>query len=99
MRVLVTKTPDKDQVSLNLDLENLRVLARALGYQLVPGNEPMKNPRYRAVRKHFHDAWGDAKNSPDYNKDVWMNLEEAIYALAIGKDLENKPIELKPRKV
>lgn len=28
----------------------------------------------------FHKAWGQAKESPEYNKQVWKDLEEKIWS-------------------
>lgn len=35
------------------------------------------------VKTLFHRAWGDAHGSPDYNKEVWRQLREALFAVGV----------------
>lgn len=35
------------------------------------------------VKTLFHRAWGDAHDSPDYNKEVWRQLRHALFAVGV----------------
>lgn len=71
-------------MSQTFTLEDLRAMAGTLGHQVVPSTMPLKSMQYEKVRGLFHKAWGAAHGSPDYDKEVWMELDNALKVLVSG---------------